>query len=114
LSRATFLGPADSARSLLIDLADRIAYVILLASTFHMTAPDAACPFPVDEPMSRQPENFPEIVKEVRKKLGLSQKALAQALGVSFATVNRWENGRTMPSKLALRQFEQFCAKMTE
>jgi putative transcriptional regulator len=59
--------------------------------------------------MIRQPENFPETVKEVRRQLGLSQEELAHALGVSFATVNRWENGKTVPSKLAQRQFEQFC-----
>jgi putative transcriptional regulator len=59
--------------------------------------------------MIRQPENFPETVKEVRRQLGLSQEELAHALGVSFATVNRWENGKTEPSKLAQRQFEQFC-----
>ena len=59
--------------------------------------------------MIRQPENFPETVKEVRRQVGLSQEELAHALGVSFATVNRWENGKTVPSKLAQRQFEQFC-----
>ncbi len=59
--------------------------------------------------MIRQPENFPETVKEVRRQVGLSQEELARALGVSFATVNRWENGKTVPSKLAQRQFEQFC-----
>jgi DNA-binding transcriptional regulator YiaG len=59
--------------------------------------------------MIRQPENFPETVKEVRRQLTLSQEELAHALGVSFATVNRWENGKTVPSKLAQRQFEQFC-----
>jgi DNA-binding transcriptional regulator YiaG len=59
--------------------------------------------------MIRQPENFPATVKEVRRQLALSQQELAHALGVSFATVNRWENGRTVPSKLAQRQFEQFC-----
>jgi putative transcriptional regulator len=59
--------------------------------------------------MIRQSENFPETVKEVRRQLGLSQEELAHALGVSFATVNRWENGKTDPSKLAQRQFEQFC-----
>lgn len=58
--------------------------------------------------MIRQPENFPETVKEVRRQLALSQEELAHALGVSFATVNRWENGKTVPSKLAQRQFEQF------
>lgn len=57
----------------------------------------------------RQPKNFPATVKEVRRQLALSQEELAHALGVSFATVNRWENGKTVPSKLAQRQFEQFC-----
>lgn len=61
--------------------------------------------------MIRQPENFPETVKEVRRQLALSQKKLAHALGVSFAMVNRWENGKTVPSKLAQRQFEQFCKR---
>jgi len=54
-------------------------------------------------------ETFPELIKKVRKQLGISQEDLAHALGVSFATVNRWENGKTTPSKLAQRQFEQFC-----
>jgi len=31
---------------------------------------------------------------------------------VSFATINRWENGKTMPFKLARAQFDNFCAKM--
>ncbi|MDF1581498.1 MAG: helix-turn-helix transcriptional regulator [Desulfuromonadales bacterium] len=61
--------------------------------------------------MIRQPENFPATVKEVRRQLALSQEELAHALGVSFATVNRWENGRTAPSKLARRQFELFCGQ---
>ncbi len=52
---------------------------------------------------------FSEQAKAVRTALNLSQEGLAHALGVSFATVNRWENGKTNPSKLAQRQFEQFC-----
>jgi putative transcriptional regulator len=59
--------------------------------------------------MNRQSENFTELVKDVRKQLGLSQEELAHALGVSFATVNRWENGKTVPSKLARRQFDHLC-----
>jgi putative transcriptional regulator len=59
--------------------------------------------------MNRPSENFTELVKDVRRQLGLSQEELAHELGVSFATVNRWENGRTVPSKLARRQFEQLC-----
>ncbi len=56
-------------------------------------------------------ENFPATVKEVRRQLALSQEELAHALGVSFATVNRWENGKTAPSKLAQRQFARFCKR---
>jgi DNA-binding transcriptional regulator YiaG len=64
--------------------------------------------------IDHQAENFPGMVKEVRKQLGLSQEELAHALGVSFATVNRWENNKTLPSKLAQRQFEQFCTQKKE
>jgi len=56
--------------------------------------------------------NFADLVKSVRKQLGISQEELARELGVSFATVNRWENGRTNPIKLARSQFEVFCKKM--
>ncbi|MGR9088360.1 MAG: helix-turn-helix domain-containing protein [Gammaproteobacteria bacterium] len=60
--------------------------------------------------MIRQPENFPETVKEIRRQLTFSQEELAHALGLSFATVNRWENGKTVPSKLTMKQFTAFCA----
>lgn len=60
--------------------------------------------------MIRPPENFPETVKAVRQQIGLSQEELAHASGVSFATVNRWEKGKTLPSKLARRQSEHFCS----
>lgn len=63
--------------------------------------------------MIRQPENFPETVKEVRRQLALSREELAHALGVSFATVNRWENGKAVPSKLAQATFDNFCSRMT-
>jgi len=56
--------------------------------------------------------DLPALFKEVRKQLGLSQEGLARKLGVSFATVNRWENAQVKPSKLAMTQFESFCLKM--
>jgi len=58
--------------------------------------------------MSRETDNFPELVKEVRRQLGLSQEELARELGVSFATVNRWENSKTTPSKMAQTVWQQF------
>ena len=59
--------------------------------------------------MAYAPDNFSELVKEVRRQLGMSQEDFAHALGVSFATINRWENGKTSPSKLAHKQFRDFC-----
>ena len=57
-------------------------------------------------------ESFADQVKSVRKQLGISQEELARKLGVSFATVNRWENGKSKPIKLSRNQFEMFCNKM--
>jgi transcriptional regulator with XRE-family HTH domain len=62
--------------------------------------------------MAPESEEFAELLREVRGQLGISQEDLARQLGVSFATVNRWENGRTKPMKLARAQFDAFCAKM--
>ena len=54
---------------------------------------------------------FADKVKFVRIKLNLSQEDLARELGVSFATINRWENGSYNPSRLAKKVFEDFCQK---
>lgn len=50
----------------------------------------------------------PEKIKDLRKRLNLSQEEFAQKLGVSFTSVNRWENGQAKPSKLAKKQIEAF------
>lgn len=54
---------------------------------------------------------FGERVKQVRSELKLSQKEMAKELGVSFATINRWENSRNNPTYEALQRFEQFCVE---
>ena len=61
--------------------------------------------------MTSTTADFADKVKRLRQQLGLTQKDLANELGVSFATVNRWENEKTLPSKLAERQFEQLVAQ---
>ena len=53
--------------------------------------------------------SFAENLKQVRNHLCLTQEQLAHKLGVSFATVNRWENGSYNPSRLAKKTFENFC-----
>jgi DNA-binding transcriptional regulator YiaG len=64
--------------------------------------------------MKRTTPDYPSMVKEVRRQLALSQEDLARELGVSYATVNRWENGQSKPSKLARAQLDPFCQRMKE
>jgi len=45
----------------------------------------------------------------VRERLNMSQEDLARALNVSYATINRWENSKTKPIKMALGVFDNFC-----
>ncbi|MEG2378279.1 MAG: helix-turn-helix transcriptional regulator [Clostridia bacterium] len=41
------------------------------------------------------------ILKQVRIEVGMTQVELATALHLSFSTINRWENGRARPNRLA-------------
>ncbi len=60
---------------------------------------------PADIPSSGSlPADYPVRIRQFRGRLGLTQVELAARLGVSFATVNRWENGLTKPSPLAWSQ----------
>ena len=52
---------------------------------------------------------FSKFCLDTRLKLNLSQEMLARKLDVSFATINRWENGKALPQKLTLYRFEKFC-----
>lgn len=64
--------------------------------------------------MDNEDRSLSTLVKEIRQQLALSQEDLARQLGVSYATVNRWENGQSLPSKLAKAQLSAFCEKMIE
>ncbi len=50
---------------------------------------------------------YPGRIRRLREKLGLTQVQLAEALGVSFASVNRWENGQAKPGALAWQQLQR-------
>ena len=51
------------------------------------------------------------LIKNIREKLNMSQTELAEQLNVTFATVNRWENGRAVPNKLAQTKLYEICKK---
>ena len=50
------------------------------------------------------PEDYSVRVRSVRRRIKLTQTQLAKRIGVSFATVNRWENGQSKPTRLAWQQ----------
>lgn len=50
-------------------------------------------------------------IKEIRLHNFLSQEEFAKILGVSYATVNRWETGRTMPNIRAIKKIDEYCKK---
>lgn len=50
--------------------------------------------------------NLPGKIRQLRKKLGLTQEQFAATVGVTFSTVNRWESGKSVPSPLAMKQIE--------
>ena len=50
-----------------------------------------------------------KLIKSIRDYLGLSQADFAEKQGVNFATVNRWENGRAIPTKLAQAKLYDYC-----
>ena len=61
-----------------------------------------------------RPREIAKLIRETRQRLGLSQEKFASKLGVSFQSVNRWENGRTKPLPLALRQIKTLLDEMED
>lgn len=53
--------------------------------------------------------SFASDIRNVRQQSLMSQEAFAQALGVSFTTVNRWESGKSKPNYKAMKQIDEFC-----
>ncbi len=50
-----------------------------------------------------------KLIKQIRAYLNMSQTEFAEQLNVTFQTVNRWENGRAMPNKLAQSKMFDLC-----
>ena len=50
-----------------------------------------------------------KLTKQIRAYLNMSQTEFAKQLNVTFQTVNRWENGRALPNKLAQSKMFDLC-----
>lgn len=53
------------------------------------------------------------LIQELRQLTQLTQVQLAGALGVSYETINRWENGHIQPSPLAMKQIQLFVNELS-
>lgn len=56
--------------------------------------------------------SWSSVIRELRQRLHLSQERLAQQLGVSFQTVNRWERGKVNPSPMATKLIKQILIEL--
>lgn len=50
-----------------------------------------------------------ELIKKIRTFCNLSQSEMAKIIGVQFATINRWENNHSYPTRLAQEKLYSFC-----
>ena len=49
------------------------------------------------------------LIKSIRAQANLNQEQFASALGTTAVSINRWENGKSIPNKMAQRNLYQFC-----
>ncbi|MGL5805638.1 MAG: helix-turn-helix domain-containing protein [Xenococcaceae cyanobacterium] len=54
-----------------------------------------------------------QLIRELRQTLKLTQEKFATQLGVTFPTINRWENGHANPSPLALKQIDTLLTQLS-
>ncbi len=55
--------------------------------------------------------DYKKMVVSLRNKLVLSQTEMSEKLGVSFASINRWETGRHEPTIKTKRKIIELCKK---
>lgn len=55
--------------------------------------------------------DYSTVLKDLREKLLISQTDLAKMLGVSYASVNRWENKKCQPTLKAKRTIRKLLEK---
>jgi len=49
---------------------------------------------------------------EFRQRLGLTQEQFASKLGTTVGSVNKWENGKSKPSRLYIKEIKQMRDKL--
>ena len=50
--------------------------------------------------MTSSEADYADRIQTVRQEIGATQSQFAERIGVSYVTVNRWENGKNTPNEL--------------
>jgi len=53
--------------------------------------------------------NYSKLIKKIRETLFMTQTEFAKMLGVTFETVNRWENQKFDPSMKIKKKLNDIC-----
>lgn len=61
----------------------------------------------IKKPLAINQPEVGQIIRDLRLSAGLTQEQFAANLGVTYSTINRWQNGRSTPSPLAMEKIEQ-------
>jgi transcriptional regulator with XRE-family HTH domain len=61
----------------------------------------------IERPLVINQPQIGKLIWELPLETGLTQEKFAVKLGVTYATINRWENGHTKPSPLAMQKIEE-------
>lgn len=105
LTRGPFWRGEWSSRA--IDWASLVPYRVLYRLPGPFGWNDKAVNAEKEDMAERNEEQLAKLIKDLRAKRGLTQEQFAAKVGVTFSTVNRWENGRGKPSPLAMRRIEE-------
>lgn len=62
--------------------------------------------------MRSHPDDIATLVKDLRRRLQLTQEQFAREVGVTYSTVNQWENGRRVPQPFLLRRLLEMKEKL--
>lgn len=71
-----------------------------------------ACSMTIKKPLAFKQPQVGHIIRDLRLLAGLTQEQFAATLGVTYTTINRWENGRSKPSPMAKKLIEQKLNEM--
>jgi DNA-binding transcriptional regulator YiaG len=66
----------------------------------------------IKKPLAIKQPEVGQIIHDLRLLVGLTQEQFAATLGVTYTTINRWENGRSKPSPLAMGKIEGMLEEM--